>query len=84
MRVSSTQAGAGLSAYGLAMPDLGLIKQVEQGCATGRGAAKSLCLGFRLCKDGEFAHPQDFLTTSFAGKKEKAETAMNGPNEFEH
>src|SRR5262249_26345123 len=51
----------------LAMPDLDLIKRVEQGYGTGAGG-QSLCppvqagagFGSRLCKDGKLAHRRDF------------------------
>jgi hypothetical protein len=65
------------------MPDLDLIKQGEQGCATGPGG-QPLALDLALSRGDEFVRPQDFLTASFAGEEEKGDIAMNCPNESEH
>jgi len=64
-------AGAGLALAKLAMPDLDLIKQVEQECVTGRPAGR-LPLGLLLREDDELVRPQDFLTTSFRCEEEGA------------
>jgi len=71
MRASASRVDAGLALSVLAMPDLDLIKQEEQECATGAGGSR-LPLGLRLREDDEFVRPQDFLTTSFAGKMRRA------------
>ena len=52
------------------MPDLDLIKQVEQGARPARAASR-LPLGLHLREDDEFVRPQDFLTASFAGKRRR-------------
>jgi hypothetical protein len=75
--------GAGWSLEELAMPDLDLIKQGEQECATGAGG-QSLALDLPLTDDDEFVRPQDFLIASFAREEEKGDVSMNCPNESEH
>jgi hypothetical protein len=64
------------------MPDLDLIKQGEQGCATARAASRLPWIS-RFPEGDEFVRPQDFLTPSFAGEEEKGDIAMNCPNESE-
>jgi hypothetical protein len=54
----------------LATPDLDLIKQEEQEYVTS-AAGQSFALCLRLREGDEFAHPQDFPTTSFAGRKRR-------------
>jgi hypothetical protein len=47
-RASLTPSGCGMSLWELAMPDLDLIKQAEQGGATGAGG-QSLCPWVSAC-----------------------------------